>query len=501
MDARLWGKKGWREQEQSNTIWINRIDRIIGTMLDTAPQTIPETTLRRTRTEQVMDLIQQRIERRILVPGARLPSVRAMADSSGFSKSTIVEAYDRLAAEGVIRARAGAGFYVAAPLAPLALCDAQDKGERDIDPVWLLRQCSDDRDGVINAGAGTLPQDWLAQESMRKALRGAARTLPPGGRSDLLGYEPMRMLISRRLAEQGLEASPDQILLTDSGTQALDLVCRFLLQPGDTVLLDDPCFFNFVALLRAHRVRVVSAPMTPQGPDLAAFAEVVMRERPRLYITNSAVHNPTGATLSATHVHRVLKIAAEADMVIIEDDIFADFETETSPRYASFDGLDRVIRIGSLSKTASTAIRCGHIALRADWVEPLADLRVVTAYMGNPLGAQLLVTMLTDGTYRHHMETLRRRLARARARASARLKAIGLDLWCEPQAGMSLWARLPRGMDAAKLAREAARQQIVLAPGIVFSPSGGWQDHLRINAVQGDDERFYAFLAQACRAG
>jgi DNA-binding transcriptional MocR family regulator len=146
---------------------------------------------------------------------------------------------------------------------------------------------------------------------------------------------------------------------------------------------------------------------------------VVRRERPRLYITNSAVHNPTGATLSATHVHRVLKIAAEADMLIVEDDIFADFETEPSPRYASFDGLERVIRIGSLSKTASTAMRCGHVALRADWVGPLADLRIVTAYMGNPLSAQLLVTMLTDGTYRHHMETLRRRLA-APAREPAR---------------------------------------------------------------------------------
>jgi DNA-binding transcriptional MocR family regulator len=494
--AALWRKKGWREQEQYHTIPVNRIGRIIDTMLDTVSRTdLPKP---RTRTEQVMDLVRQRIERRMLVPGARLPSVRAMAESSGFSKSTIVEAYDRLAAEGVIRARAGAGFYVSSPLAPLALCETEAMEERDIDPVWLLRQCSDDREGVINAGSGTLPQDWLAQESMRKALRGAARELPSGVMSDFLGYEPMRMLLSRRMAEQGVEASPDQILLTDSGTQALDLVCRFLLQPGDTVLLDDPCFFNFVALLRAHRVRAVSVPMTPQGPDLAAFAQVVQRERPRLYITNSAVHNPTGATLSATHVHRVLKIAAEADMVIVEDDIFADFELETSPRYASFDGLERVIRIGSLSKTASTAIRCGHIALRPDWVMPLADLRVVTAYMGNPLGAQLLVTMLTDGTYRHHMETLRRRLARARAKVGARLTGLGLRLWCEPQAGMSLWAQLPDGMDAAALARAAAREQIVLAPGVVFSPSGGWQDYLRINAVHGDNERFFAFLAKAC---
>lgn len=464
---------------------------------DTAPDTGP----RRTRTAQVMDLIHQRIERRMLVPGARLPSVRAMADSTGFSKSTIVEAYDRLAAEGVIRARAGAGFFVAAPLAPLALCEADEEDEREIDPVWLLRQRSDDRGGQLHVGSGTLPQDWLAQDSLGKALRAAARGAPAGLHGDIMGYEPMRMLVSRRLAEQGLEASPDQIILTDSGTLALDLVCRFLLQPGDTVLLDDPCFFNFVALLRAHRVKVVSAPMTPQGPDLAAFAEVVRRERPRLYITNSAVHNPTGATLSAAHVHRVLKIAAEADMVIVEDDIFADFETETSPRYASFDGLERVIRIGSLSKTASTMIRCGHIALRADWVAPLADLRIVTAYMGNPLSAELLVTMLTDGSYRHHMESLRRRLARARGRTAARLKALGLELWCDPQAGMSLWARLPGGMDATRLAREAARQQIILAPGIVFSPSGGWQDYLRINAVRADDERFYAFLAESCRSG
>jgi DNA-binding transcriptional MocR family regulator len=121
--------------------------------------------------------------------------------------------------------------------------------------------------------------------------------------------------------------------------------------------------------------------------------------------------------------------------------------------------------------------------------------------MGNPLGAQLLVTMLTDGTYRHHMETLRRRLARARARTSARLKSLGMELWCEPKAGMSLWARLPRGMDAAQLAREAAGQQIILAPGIVFSPSGGWQDYLRINAVQGDNDRFFDFLDQAFRKG
>ncbi len=149
-----------------------------------------------------------------------------------------------------------------------------------------------------------------------------------------LGLPQLRQLISRRLGERGIEASPDQIMLADSGTQAIDLLCRFLLEPGDTVLVDDPCYFNFHALLRAHRAKIVGVPYTPSGPDIEAFAQVVADERPRLYITNSAIHNPTGATLSPVTAHRVLKLADQFDLTIIEDDIFADFEyTLGSPPY------------------------------------------------------------------------------------------------------------------------------------------------------------------------
>lgn len=455
-----------------------------------------------TRVEQVMALVLGRIERRALLPGARLPSVRAMAENTGFSKSTVVEAYDRLAAEGAIRARPGSGFFVAAPLAPLAVAQVEPAPRRDIDPVWMLRQSLEDQPGFIRAGSGTLPPDWLAGDVMRKAMRAAARgnTLPAADVS-MTGHAPMRALLSRRMAEQGVECSPDQILLTESGTHALDLVCRFLIQPGDCVLVDDPCFFNFLALLRAHRARVVAVPMTPQGPDLAAFADITARERPRLYITNSAVHNPTGAVLSPTHAHRVLKLAEAADMLIVEDDIFSDFEHDIASRYAAFDGLDRVIRIGSFSKTATSAVRCGHVALRREWVAPLADLRIVTTYVGNPLGAELIAAMVTDGSYRHHMEAVRTRLARAMTRVVRRLRGLGIEPWTVPPCGMSLWVRLPGGIDAEDLAHRALEEKIVLAPGPVFSPQCGWTDYLRLNVTQCDDPRFYDFLARACDQG
>ena len=452
------------------------------------------------RTEQVMRTIRDRIERRALTPGARLPSVRAMAASSGFSKSTVVEAYERLAAEGVIRSRLGSGFYVAAPLAPLALDRIGPAVEREVDPLWMLRQSLASGD-MLRPGCGWLPESWMAEEAIRKSLRGAARTSSPAsltGYASAMGAEPLRRLLARRLSEQGVEAGPDQILLTDSGTHALDLVCRFLLEPGDTVLVDDPGYFNFLSLLRAHRARIVSVPMTPTGPDVAALAAVLVEHRPRFYMTNSAIHNPTGATLSAATAHRALKLAEAHDLLIVEDDIFADFEHEPSPRYAAFDGLNRVIRVGSLSKSLSASVRCGHIAARRDWIEALADLRIATSMSGNPLATELLHAVLTDGTYKRHMEQVRTRLARGMARTVRRLKEIGIEPWIEPQAGIFLWARLPDGLDAAALARAALAEGIVLAPGNVFSLSNDWGDYLRFNAAMTDDERIFRFLEANC---
>src|SRR5690606_15215752 len=136
------------------------------------------------------------------------------------------------------------------------------------------------------------------------------------------------------------------------------LLCRYLIEPGDAVIVDDPCYFNFHALLRAHRAKAIGVPYTPNGPDIARFKEVLEKHRPRLYITNSALQNPTGATLSPVIAHRILKLAEEADLTIVEDDIFADFEWTPAPRLAAFDGLQRVVHIGSFSKTLSASVRC-----------------------------------------------------------------------------------------------------------------------------------------------
>ena len=287
-------------------------------------------------------------------------------------------------------------------------------------------------------------------------------------------------------------------MLTASGTQAIDLICQFLLKPGDTVLIDDPCYFNFQALLRAHQVRIVGVPYTPSGPDIAVFETVLSAERPRLYITNSALHNPTGATLSPQTAYKLLSAAAAHDLTIVEDDIFADFEPEPSPHLAVLGGLDRVIRIGSFSKTLSASIRCGYVAARADWIEGLADLQVATNFGGpSPVAAELIASVLVGGSYRKHMEELRLRLVRARRQMAARLQSLGIQPWLTPRGGFYLWCRLPDDQDSADVARAAVEENVVLAPGNAFSVSQTASAFLRFNVAQMSDPRVFAVLKRA----
>ncbi|MDL2399655.1 PLP-dependent aminotransferase family protein [Rhizobium mayense] len=453
--------------------------------------------------ESVMAAIADRIAARSLAPGARLPSVRSFAGTMRVSVSTVVEAYERLAAEGVIRSRPGSGFYVCGPLAPLSLSEIGPKLERDVDPLWISRQSLEVGDDALMPGCGWLPPSWMPEAALRRAMR----TLARAGESSILtnygtplGLPPLRQLLARRMGEHGIAASPDHIMLTESGTQAIDLLCRFLLEPGDTVLVDDPCYFNFHALLRAHRANIVGVPFTPTGPDVELFGQALERHAPRLYITNSGVHNPTGGVLSPVTAHRLLKLADASNLIIIEDDIFADFEYTPAPRLAAYDGLDRVIHIGSFSKTLSASVRCGFIAARRDWIDGLVDLKTATSFSGGQLTAELLFSALKDGSYRKHIDALQVRLAKAMSETISRLETIGITPWLRPQAGMFLWCRLPEGLDAAEVARTCLAKGVILAPGNAFSQNETAGGFMRFNVAQSTDVRIFDVLAASMRA-
>lgn len=222
-----------------------------------------------TRIESVIQTVRTRISARVDGPGSRLPSVRAQAATMGVSVSTVVEAYERLAAEGLISARAGSGFYVSGPAAPLALAELEPRLDRAVDPLWVSRQSLETPAGDLKPGCGWMPSDWLYHDGVRRGLRRLARAdaMQLVDYAAPLGLPALRQLLQRRSATLGIDAPVEQILLTESGTHAVDLLCRFLLKPGDCVLVDDPSYFNYHALLKAHQVQAIGVPYTHSGPD------------------------------------------------------------------------------------------------------------------------------------------------------------------------------------------------------------------------------------------
>jgi DNA-binding transcriptional MocR family regulator len=304
-----------------------------------------------------------------------------------------------------------------------------------------------------------------------------------------LGYLPLRQQIRLRLAELEVAAPPETILLTDGASQAIDLVCRHLLQPGDAVLVDDPGYFNYHAVLRAHRARALPVPITREGIDLATL-ERLAAEKPKLYLTNPALQNPTGLSLAPGQAHRLLKLAERHDFRIVEDDVFRDFQAVPTPRLAALDGgpsnrSARVLHLGGFSKTISAALRVGFIAGPEETIRHLADLKLATTFGNNQVAAQVVHRLLEDGSYRKQVAALRERLRRSTPPLRRRLEALGLRLWAEAEQGMFLWMELPKAApEATVLAARAIERGVVLAPGRVFSPSRQWARFLRFNIAQ-----------------
>jgi len=431
-------------------------------------------------------------------PGVRLPSIRFLAERRGVSKSTIVEAYDRLVAEGAVEARPGSGFFATARVKPFTLAESGPRLDRGIDPLWIMRQSLDRRDPALQPGCGWLPDSWLPTDMIRRALRGIARDEEANIATYSVpqGFRPLREHLARRLGERGVQAEPSAILLTDSGSRAIDLICRFLLQPGDAVLVDDPCYFNFQSMLQAQRARVIGVPFTRSGPDLERFAALCQEHRPKFYLTNAVLHNPTGATVGVGVAHRLLKLAEIHALILVEDSIFADFEPRPSPGLAALDGFERVIHLGSFSKTLTAALRCGYVVARSDWIEGLTDLALATSFGSNDLSAQTTFRLLTDGSYRRHLDALRPRLAKAMAGTVERLERLGFRPWIRPEAGIFLWAELPDGLDSAALAMRALEKGVVLAPGNVFSVSHSAGRFMRFNVAQCGDRRIFEILEE-----
>lgn len=448
--------------------------------------------------EHCMQVIQDQISAKKLLSGSRLPSVRQLATQLQYSVSTVVEAYARLVAMDVVNSRPGAGFYVAAEKALLPISDPIQVYDRSVDPLWIARESLIAKSEVLKPGCGWLPETWMPEKSLRKAIKIVSRleTQVLTHYSPPQGHLGLRQLIARKKQSSDIHVHETQILLTDSGTQAIDLIFRWLLQPGDVILIDDPCYFNFHSLLKLHQLHAIAIPLTPSGPDLSDFTDA-LQFQPKLYLTNSGIHNPTGAIVNSAVAYQVAKLAEQANMLIVEDDVFADFERVAAPKYAALAGLSQVIHIGSFSKTLSASVRCGYIIAEHNSIQSLIDIKIATSFSSARLNAEIIYHALTDSGYRRHLDWINNHLAASMHQCIQALAALEITPWMPPKGGMFLWCELPHNINATALSKICLQHGVVLAPGDSFSQTQRMQNFLRFNVAQCHDKRIFDVLALA----
>ncbi|MBU4611559.1 PLP-dependent aminotransferase family protein [Achromobacter sp. GG226] len=447
------------------------------------------------RVNDIVAGIAARIERGDLRPAERLPSVRAGAAAHGVSKNTLAEAYDRLVALGLLEARPGSGYYVgqarhasAQPVAPHVV--------EAIDTVSLLREQLVQH-YAVRVGDGRAPPAWMARFDLpRPSAAGRAADVElEHGYGNPWGNAPLRDRLAQTLAERGITAGIEQILLTHGANHALDLVARQLLQPGDVVLVDTPGYYPLFGKLRLSNVRVVGVRRLPDGPDVEDLAAKVAAFKPKVFFTQSLAHNPTGGSLTLPVAHRVLRVATEAGMYIVEDDPFADILPSTSPRLATLDQLERVVYVGTFSKTLSASLRVGYVAGAPALMKTLCDLKMLTVVSTSDFVERLVFNLMARGQYLRHVRRLRGHVERAQRDAANALEGLGLTLSHVGGGGFYLWVELAPHIDELALVRAAARESVFLAPGSVFRTERVDQPPaLRVNVAYANDPRFVDFM-------
>lgn len=452
-----------------------------------------------TLVDQLVQWAQLRITEHVLRPGMRMPSIRQMAAERGVSRFTVVEAYERLVAQGWLEARRGAGFFVreAAPRpASLAMPTVQNV---PMDVGWLVRSMLHGIPPENSLGFGYLSPALLDGELMRHGLRLVGRVsagqLTSWGTAQ--GYLPLRQQLQRRLAELEIGAPPEQIVTTSGSIQAIDLIVRQLLQPGDTVLVGDPAWFSMFGLLGMQGAKVVSLPYGPEGPDVERLEQLAALHRPRLVVLNTVLQNPTGTVLSAARAFRILKLAEQYDFRLIEDDIYADFCPPglAATRLASLDQLQRVIYISSFSKTLAPNLRVGFMACPPELAGPLTDRKVLTSLTTPEINERVVYQALTEGRYRKHCERLRSALDQAREQSLHALERLALKPFMTPAAGFLGW--FDAGCDTSVLAVAGQEAGYLFAPGALFSPSQAPSTWMRCNFTTCNNPDMLRFLAKA----
>lgn len=467
-------------------------------------------------TEQLAERFAQRIRDRLLAPGARLPSVRQCAQQQGVSPSTVVGAYDQLLAQGLVEARRNRGFFVregsrtlaaapslAAGATPLAADAAVPTAavvhRAPLNATALIRGMFHGISDKPQPGMGVLPQEWLQTSFLASALRRFCSAKDLNAFSlqygEPAGDAGLRRALSQQLQTLALQAQPEQLITTVGATHALDIVSRTLLRAGDHVMVEEPGWAVEFARLDALGMRILPVPRRADGPDLEVMARYAQAHAPKLFVSVSVLHNPTGYCLNPASAHRILQLANQHNFYVVEDDTYSHFAPAHATRLCALDGLQRTIYVGGFAKILAPNWRVGYMAAPTHLVERLLDTKLLSTLTTPALLEKALAWCVEQGQIRRHAQRIRQRLDGARSRSVALAQAHGFAFAAAP---VGLFGWLETGVDTDALSQRMLDEGYLLAPGALFHAQRRPSSLMRINFSTTQEPLFWSTLQRLC---
>lgn len=447
---------------------------------------------------QIVDYVRGEVAAGRWTAGSRLPSQRELARIFGVNRSTVVTAMEELASYGVLESGRGGGTRVARDTWSLMASNHLpswnhylEEGVFQANPPTVQLISRLEEENSIRLGAGEPDPKLYPAQEMGRVLRRLAEKMPSLGYLGSLGLLQLRQALSRRLAAQGIEAPPDQILITSGSIQALQLISAGLLRPGSVVYAEQPGYLRSLRVFQSAGMELRGVPMDREGLRYWDLNPQI-RGKANLLYTIPTFQNPTGVLMSRERREGLLRFCRENCLPIIEDGAYSELWLEEEPPAClkSMDEGGQVLLLGTASKSLLPGLRIGWLVGPEPVVARLGDVKMQLDHGASALSQWVLTEWLDSGAYDRHLTGLRRTLKERRDKALAVLEEefSGLAAWNVPKGGFYIWVRFCREVSVERLFHDALEEKILLHPGWVYA--GGGSHGLRLSYAYEDPDTF-----------
>ena len=439
---------------------------------------------------QIAGQLSQAIRQGTLSHGEKLPSVRMLARQYGVAQTTVVQAYHWLEDARQITARPRSGFFVAprAVQLPEPKIARPMRHPRAVSLDWLGQRVlgREQPEGMVSFSSGTPGIDLLNPDRVRRAVTRSVQKhrhllcTYPG--SD--GHEEARRALARYAVGLGCSLDPERILITGGCMDSVALCLRAVTKPGDVVALESPTHFSFLEVLQALQLKALEIPCHPRhGISLEALQLALDTQPVKALLLVPTLSNPLGSCMPQAERKRLVQLAVEHDLPVIEDAIYADLAEGDAMRRSlkSYDSTGQVMLCHSFSKTLAPGLRLGWLEA-GRWTGKLRHIKEMQAGGQSAVLELALADLISQAGHHAAMRQLRASIA-ARVEQARQVSAQSFPAGTrvsDPPGGLLLWLELPAPLDAAALHQACLAQQILMAPGALFGAAGRFKQGMRL---------------------